>query len=138
LFSYKTVFSDEATFHFSGKVNHHNLIIWRSHNPRQVVEHVRDSPKVDIFCAVSRTQVTRPFFFTQTSFTDHAYLDMLEHFLISQLKVNNVIWQHGGVTSHYQTDVTRYLKQIFLVMWRLQSVATHITRELFTYGICEK
>jgi hypothetical protein len=38
LFLDKTVLSDEATFHLSGKVNHHNLIIWESQNPHQVVE----------------------------------------------------------------------------------------------------
>jgi hypothetical protein len=38
LFLNKIVLSDEATFHLSGKVNRHNLIIWGSHNPLQVVE----------------------------------------------------------------------------------------------------
>jgi hypothetical protein len=48
LFLDKTVFSDEATFHLSRKVNLHNLFIWAIKNPRQVVEHVRDSPKVSV------------------------------------------------------------------------------------------
>jgi hypothetical protein len=34
----KIVSSNEATFHLSGKVNRHNLIIWGSQNPLQVVE----------------------------------------------------------------------------------------------------
>jgi hypothetical protein len=34
----KIVLSDEATFHLSGKVTHHNLIIWKSQNPLQVVK----------------------------------------------------------------------------------------------------
>jgi hypothetical protein len=34
----KIVLSDEATFHLSGKANRHNLIIWGSQNPLQVVE----------------------------------------------------------------------------------------------------
>jgi hypothetical protein len=38
LFLDKIVLSDEATFHLSGKVNRHNLIIWGSQNPLQVVE----------------------------------------------------------------------------------------------------
>jgi hypothetical protein len=58
LFLDKSVFSDEATFHFSGKVNRHNLIIWGSQNPHQVVEHVRDSPKLDVFCAVAERRFT--------------------------------------------------------------------------------
>jgi hypothetical protein len=38
LFLDKIVESDEATFHLSWKVNRHNLIIWGSQNPLQVVE----------------------------------------------------------------------------------------------------
>jgi hypothetical protein len=38
LFLDKIVLSDEATLHLSGKVNHHNLIIWGSQNPHQVVK----------------------------------------------------------------------------------------------------
>jgi hypothetical protein len=38
LFLDKIVLSDKATFHLSGKVNHHNQIIWGSQNPLQVVK----------------------------------------------------------------------------------------------------
>jgi hypothetical protein len=56
LFLDKTVFSDEATFHISRKVNQHNLGIWGSQNPHQVVEHVRDSLKVKyIMCCKQNT-----------------------------------------------------------------------------------
>jgi hypothetical protein len=48
------VFSDEATFHVSGKVSRHNVVIWGSENPRQILEHQRDSPKCNVFFAVSR------------------------------------------------------------------------------------
>ena len=47
------VFSDEATFHFSGKVNRHSVRIWGTHHPHEAVEHQRDSPKVNVFCVVS-------------------------------------------------------------------------------------
>jgi hypothetical protein len=47
LFLDKIVFSDEATFHLSGKVSRHNPVILGSHNPHQVVEHMRDWPKVN-------------------------------------------------------------------------------------------
>ena len=39
------IFSDESTFHVSGRVNIHNCRIWGSENPRASLEHVRDSPK---------------------------------------------------------------------------------------------
>ena len=44
----KVFFSDEATFHVSGKVNKHNIRIWGSENPCEVVEKKRDSPKINV------------------------------------------------------------------------------------------
>jgi transposase len=47
------IFSDESTFHISGKVNKQNVRIWGTENRRATVEHVWDFPKVNVFCAVS-------------------------------------------------------------------------------------
>ncbi|KAJ4432647.1 hypothetical protein ANN_21270 [Periplaneta americana] len=41
------VFSDEATFHLSGKVNCHNVHICDTEKPWLTVQHERDSPKVN-------------------------------------------------------------------------------------------
>jgi hypothetical protein len=41
----KIGFSNEATFHPSGKVNHHNVRIWATENPHKIIEHVWDSSK---------------------------------------------------------------------------------------------
>jgi hypothetical protein len=50
----KIVFSNEATFHLSGKINRHNVRIWGTENPHETVEHVRDSPKLNVFfCATT-------------------------------------------------------------------------------------
>jgi hypothetical protein len=57
------VFSDEATFHINGFVNRHNTIFWGSENPREIQEHERDSPKVNVWCAVTATGVIGPYFF---------------------------------------------------------------------------
>ena len=53
----RLVFSDEATFHTNGKVNEHNVHIWGKENPHATVEHVRETPKVRVFCAISKMQV---------------------------------------------------------------------------------
>ena len=59
----RLIFGDESTFHRNGKVNKHNVRIWGTENPRELVQYVRDSPKVNVFCTVSRTKVYGPFFF---------------------------------------------------------------------------
>jgi hypothetical protein len=54
---YSTDVSDEATLHLSGKVKRHNTHIWGSENPHAIVEHIRDSPKIKVFCALSCDEV---------------------------------------------------------------------------------
>jgi len=49
----KVQFSHDATFHVSGAVNRRNVRIWGSENPHTYVQHQRDSPKVNVFCAIS-------------------------------------------------------------------------------------
>jgi hypothetical protein len=48
------IFSDDATFHIKGKVNRHNVRVWGTENPHVTLEHERDSPKVNVFCAISK------------------------------------------------------------------------------------
>jgi hypothetical protein len=62
------VFSDESTFHLSATVNRHNVRIWGTENPHAYVEHMRDSPKVNVFCAIT-IQLIRPWHLPSTSFS---------------------------------------------------------------------
>ena len=50
-------FSDEATFHVSGKMNKQNVRICGTETPRRIVENERDSPKTNVFCAISTSKV---------------------------------------------------------------------------------
>jgi hypothetical protein len=52
-----------VTFHLFSKANHHNLIIWCSENTHQVLQHMQDSTKVNVFSAAGQTQVYGPVFF---------------------------------------------------------------------------
>ena len=80
-YSEKLISSDEATFHVSGKVNHHNVTIWGTDNLHVSVEHVRDSPKVSV---VSSMKVYGLFFFAEHTVTGP--VDMLQQWLIPQLQ----------------------------------------------------
>jgi hypothetical protein len=48
----KVLFSDEATFHLSCMVNRHNMRIWGTEHPQEVMEYQRDSPKVKVWCGL--------------------------------------------------------------------------------------
>ena len=73
----KLVFSDEASFHTSGKVNKQNVQIWRLENTHESLEHVRDSPKINVFCEISKKHVHGLYFFG-ANVTDDNYLHMLQ------------------------------------------------------------
>jgi hypothetical protein len=46
-------FSDESTFYISGVVNKHNCRTWASNNPFTSIEVAMNSPKVNVWCAMS-------------------------------------------------------------------------------------
>jgi hypothetical protein len=66
-------------------VNCHNCRIWGTENPHVMVEQERDSPKVNVFCAISLQRLYGPFFFTETTVTGDTYLEMLRNWLMPQL-----------------------------------------------------
>jgi hypothetical protein len=78
--------NDKSVFHLSGKAYHHNVCIWGTVAPHVGIECGRDSPKVDVFCAMSCTQVFSPFFFAENMVTGTTYLDTQLELLIPQLQ----------------------------------------------------
>ncbi|XP_068082175.1 uncharacterized protein [Anabrus simplex] len=114
----RVVFSDEATFHVSRKVNKQNVRIWGTANPHYYVEHVRDSPKVNVFCAVSNTKFYAPFFFNEQTVTGLTYLDMLTEWLLPQLSErDDYVLQQDGAPSHFHRKVRAFLNQELPQRW---------------------
>jgi hypothetical protein len=111
------VFSDEATFHVSGHVSRHNVRIWANERPHDFVEHARDSPEVDAWCALTRDRVIGPYFFAESTVTSHNYQDMLELFAVPQTDDDNVIFQQDGAPAHCANIVTEFLDEIFPRRW---------------------
>lgn len=74
----KIVFSDETTFHLSGKINLHNVRMWGTEDPRETVQHLTDLPKPKFSCATSSIKVFDPFLLAEPTVTGISYLDMLE------------------------------------------------------------
>jgi hypothetical protein len=72
----KIVFSNEATFNVSGKINRHKVRVWGTENAHETVEHVRDSPKLNVFSATSSVKVYGQIFFAEPTVTVICCLDM--------------------------------------------------------------
>ena len=118
-FAAKLIFSDEATFHLSGKVNRHNVRLWGTENPRAIVALERDSPKVNVFCAMSQTKLYGPFFFCEKTVTGTSYLDMLQLWLFPQLAADSgdFVFQQDGALPHWNINVRRYLNNELRHRW---------------------
>ena len=83
------------------------------------VQHERDSPKLNIFCAISKNKVYGPFFFHENTVTGTSYLDMLQLWLFPQLTEdsNNFIFQQDGAPPHWHNEVRRYLNEELPHRW---------------------
>lgn len=99
------IMSDEASFHLNGRVNKHNCRIWGEENPRIFNEFERDTPKLNVWCGVSKTKVYGPFFFQEKTVNGACYTDMLEQFLYPQLEQDGILniayFQQDGAPPHY-------------------------------------
>jgi hypothetical protein len=116
------IFSDEATFHISGKINRHNCRIWGETNPHEIYEHERDSPKVNVWCALSRSRIYGPFFFEERTINGESYLNMLQQFFIPELKqtpglLQRAIFQQDGAPPHFARKVRFFLDKTFPERW---------------------
>src|SRR5215469_2188886 len=116
------IFSDEATFHISGRVNRHNCRIWGEENPHELYEHERDSPKVTVWCALANNRIYGPYFFDEKTVNSASYLNMLQTFFVPQLQqirghLRRIIFQQDGAPPHYALEVRAYLDQTFADRW---------------------
>jgi hypothetical protein len=68
-------------------------------------ELVRDSPKENVFCALSKERVYGLIFFMEMTITGIVYLDLLQEFLVPQLDEDDqegrIHFQQDGAPSHY-------------------------------------
>ena len=96
----RVVFSDESTFHINGKVHRHNVRIWGTENPHEMVPHERASPKINVFCAMSTRNVYGSFFFLEDTVKGTSYLEMLQTWLFLRLQKDepeDFIMQQDGL-----------------------------------------
>ena len=72
--------------HVWGKMNQHNVRTWCSENLQVVIEHVCDSPKVNVWCGRLHDRLVGPFFFAEDTLTSTNYMNVLEGFTFPQIE----------------------------------------------------
>jgi len=100
--------SEEALFHLSGTVKKQHLRYWAENHPRYFHQRPLHSPRVTVWCVVSRLGVVEPYFFEEggetVSVSTNRYCEMLEKFLRPRLEEfddSEDFWfQQDGATAH--------------------------------------
>lgn len=116
--------SDEAHFHLSGAVNKQHFRYWAENNPRQIHERPLHSPKVTVWCAISKFGVIGPYFFEENGQTvtvnAERYVSMLDNFFEPQLEelmeetnMGDIWFQQDGATAHTARVSMTKLRQMF-------------------------
>lgn len=116
--------SDEAHFHLSGTVNKQNFRYWAAENPQELHQRPLHSPRVTVWCAISKFFVWGPYFFEEDGLTvtvnSDRYCHMIETFLRPKLNQfvedheEAEIWfQQDGATAHTARRSTETLRQLF-------------------------
>jgi hypothetical protein len=83
-------------------------------NSHEIVEHVRDSPKLNVFCTVSSVKVYGPFCFAEPTVAGISYPEMFENYLVPQLQLymdTDFVFQRVGATPHFRREVTSYFNR---------------------------
>lgn len=116
--------SDEAHFHLSGAVNKQNFRYSSDTNPRQLHERPLHSPKVTVWCAISKFGVIGPYFFEEdgrtTTVNAQRYVSMLETFFEPELEqlageqdLGDIWFQQDGATAHTAIISMTKLREMF-------------------------
>ncbi|PSN36935.1 hypothetical protein C0J52_13909 [Blattella germanica] len=72
-----------------------------------IVEHVRDSPKCNVFCTLSNSKVYGPFFFAEATVNVPQIVE----------DVPNFVFQQDGDPPHFHNDVREYLEENLPHRW---------------------
>jgi len=116
--------SDEAHFHLDDFVNKQNCRYYAAENPQSLHERPLHSPKVTVWCAVSKKLIIGPYFFEEQGNTvtvnSARYIEMLNNFFKSELRKrrriinpSNVWFQQDRAPPHTAIATMNVLREMF-------------------------
>lgn len=106
-------FSDEAWFSLCGYVNSQNNRVWSASNPHLQLQAPLHQQKVGVWCAISRSRVVGPIFFTQTV-NSEVYLEIIDSFIALLNDHERYCWlQQDGAKAHTARATMSVLRTFF-------------------------
>ena len=113
-------FSDEATFHTSGYVHTQNCRIWSTEKPTEVYEYQDNTPKVNVWCAMSSNCIIGPYFFDD-NVNGANYTKMLDSFFWPAIQkkriASKIIFQQDGAPAHFSLRAREWLHRHLPGRW---------------------
>lgn len=91
----------------NGHTNRHNCYIWGQEHPHEIYQHVKDSPKDNVWCGIMHDCLIGPLSFAENTITANKHLDMMPWFAfpqtdgIEQEEKTKILFQQGGVPHHF-------------------------------------
>jgi hypothetical protein len=91
-----------------------------------VVELEHASPKMNVFCGISRRHMFGPFFCMEMSVTGQMYLKMLQNLLMPQVAEEEFIFQQDGAPPHWHMGVLEHLSGNLPGQWTGHASASDV------------
>lgn len=117
------LWTDEATFSSSGKVNTHNMHYWSETNPHWLREvQFQNRWSVNVWCGILGGRIIGPYIFDQ-HLNGATYLQFLEDelpILLEDIPLEdrmNMWFQQDGCPAHYARNVQNFLNRQFPDKW---------------------
>ena len=78
-----------------------------------VIEHIRDSPKVNVWCGFLHDHLVGPFSFEEDTVTSTIYMNMLEGFAFPQIEdlQPDIVFQQNGTPPHWALVIRAVLNE---------------------------
>lgn len=128
--------SDEATIYVNGFLNKHKIRYWCKTNPHGTLETVMKSPKLSVWCTLSKNQLIGPFFFADDTVNTKNYLPMLQSFFLPAMKrlskARSIAFQQDGAPANFTRDVRDFLDQNFRNRWMGRSDSIRWRHSIFS------
>ena len=100
-------------------MNSQNAHIWGTKRPNEAsYELERNSPKLNVFCAMNGSEVIGLYFFSRDTVNGDDYVNMLRNWLVPRLSDSETaIFQQDGAPPHWSLNTRGFLNETFPNRW---------------------
>lgn len=111
------LWTDDAHFTIDGTVFTRNCVIWSPVNPHAIITQSLHPERVTAWCGFTSEFILKPFFFADATINQHNYRQLLEDYVIPELRrrrcLRRITFQQDGAPPHVAASVRDVLTATF-------------------------